>query len=204
MSKYDIVPFAVGTAVGSILGWVAHAVYSKIQSERNVVTAKDPDMDPVRVVEDGESAENEGTRIARSAYEKPSLEKMRQDIEDSEEAAYIAEENDYVTPPEAVYLRCHVTPPVAHEDIKNDKDGAEIISLNEFLEGTYDKEGIEYNPNDDIMTDETGGMWEHWERFIPREFMEHFGDRSDDPEVVYVRCHDLEIDYEVVRRFVPI
>lgn len=193
MSKYDIVPLAVGVAIGSILGWVAHALYSKKRSETGGHTEQYTDIETVAKCEEyGERAENEGTRIARSASEKPSLEKMRQDIEDAEEAAYIAEENDYVTPP------------VAHEDIKSDKDGAEIISLNEFLEGTYDKEGIEYNPNDDIMTDETGGMWEHWERFIPREFMEHFGDRSDDPEVVYVRCHDLEIDYEIVRRFVPI
>jgi hypothetical protein len=78
-----------------------------------------------------------------------------------------------------------------------------VISLTDYTEGdTYgihDQKTLTYFAKDKILSDDTNEKVENPERLLGRRWQELFGQKSEDPDVVYIRSNSTLIDYEVVR-----
>jgi hypothetical protein len=76
-----------------------------------------------------------------------------------------------------------------------------VISVEEFQHDRqdFDKTTITYYDLDDTLCDEREQPIPDVDYVVGRDSLEHFGDRSDDPNIVYVRNEKLGTDYEVMR-----
>lgn len=52
---------------------------------------------------------------------------------------------------------------------------------------------------DDILTDTYGVNVDDIVNTVGREFIDHFGDNPEEPDVVYVRNDRLEMDYQILQ-----
>jgi hypothetical protein len=75
-----------------------------------------------------------------------------------------------------------------------------IISLEEFSDEApnYDKSTIYYYADDNTLSDENEEIITDVISIVGDQALYSFGDRSEDPEIVYVRNEKLQIDYEIV------
>jgi hypothetical protein len=89
------------------------------------------------------------------------------------------------------------------EKISYDTNGDEphIISLEEFAEEKvyYDKITLSFYEDDEVLTDEGEEIIDDPVALVGEDALQSFGVMSEDPEVVYVRNDNLQIDYEIIR-----
>lgn len=173
MSKYDILPFVAGFAVGMVAGWFAKTAYSEIKSSRDEINDDEYDEEEPEKVED--------KVVITKVAQKPSLEEIKARMAESKEAESLIREEGYST-----------------EEEEDDK--IELITEDQFLEGQMNKEGLEYDPESNKVFDENGVEMEDWQTFLLSDMDEHFGYGTDDPNCVYIRNNEMGIDYEIVRR----
>lgn len=95
----------------------------------------------------------------------------------------------------------------ANEDIeepleeKTDNENPFIISVEEFMEERHDLEKVTltYYEGDDVLCDDRDVAILDYEKSIGNDALSKFGELSKEPNVVYVRNEQLEIDYEIVK-----
>lgn len=75
-----------------------------------------------------------------------------------------------------------------------------IISPDEFGDHDYATITLWYY-TDDVVTNDSGQVISNVENLIGTEFSDHFGDFEEDPDTVYVRNDDHEIDYQVLMEY---
>lgn len=75
-----------------------------------------------------------------------------------------------------------------------------ILSAREFEEGEldYSQNTLTYYEGDDVLTDERDQPIHHLQKIVGAENLK-FGEMSDDPNIVYIRNNELEVDFEVCR-----
>lgn len=75
-----------------------------------------------------------------------------------------------------------------------------VIHTEEFAndEAGYSQSSITYFPDDDILLDENDDILEEIEMYVGMHNLTRFGERSGDPNVVYIRNPRIEHEYEVV------
>lgn len=78
-----------------------------------------------------------------------------------------------------------------------------IIEVDEFFNGkvNYDKVTLTYYDRDGSLVDESEELVHNVVDTIGEEALFEFGNKSDDPNVVYIRNEKLAIDYEIIRVF---
>lgn len=76
-----------------------------------------------------------------------------------------------------------------------------VISVDEFMEDEpeHDKVTLTYYEADDILADDNGKVLRSLDKVIGDQAILHFGERSSDSDLVYVRNEWLASDYEVTR-----
>lgn len=175
MSKYDILPFAIGVAVGAAAGWFIKTKYDEHKKESVALTDEELDY----IEKDIESTRQTDDIIITEVAQKPTIEEIREKLsQDKKEAEYITEEEGY----------------------EGDECDIEVIDEDTFLNGVYTKEPLEYDPWENRVYDETGEEMINWQAYLPADMVDHFGFGTNDPNCLYVRNHRVETDYEVVRR----
>lgn len=63
----------------------------------------------------------------------------------------------------------------------------------------YGKITLTYYPNDRVLLDDEDDVFPDIQRDIGWRNLNRFGDQSEDPSVVFIRCDRLETDFEVVK-----
>ena len=77
-----------------------------------------------------------------------------------------------------------------------------LITVQEFMSDEpfyHDKLSYEYYPNGDVLVDPTEEPIAQRDTIVGQIFMDHFGNQSEDPEIVYVRNKNLRADFEITR-----
>jgi hypothetical protein len=84
---------------------------------------------------------------------------------------------------------------------KDDSLRPYVISIEEFSEemNHFDKLTILYYEDDDTLADEGEEIIADVEGTVGTDNLTHFGENSDDPDIVYVRNENIQIDYEIIR-----
>lgn len=170
MSKYDIIPFVTGLAVGVVAGWYANSVYSsrKEESDEMAETEETPVKGPDKVV-------------ITKVQEKPTLEEIKARMKESQkEADYISDEKGYS--PEHAKIEV-----ITEEEFLEDDDG-------------FTKDSAEWLEDDCIMLDGVEEPFDEWEHYLGADCIDRFGEGTDDSNCVYIRNNEIGIKYEVVRR----
>lgn len=75
-----------------------------------------------------------------------------------------------------------------------------VISLEDFMDDSYEKETLTYYNEDDTLVDEAEDPVVNVDDIIGDGLI-RFGELSEDDNVVYVRNERFQIDYEVIRVF---
>jgi hypothetical protein len=125
------------------------------------------------------------------AAERDKVVLMKKDIYEKKAKRYAGDEED----PE------HTEYENMSRPSKNDPEAPYVISYEEFAEemNNFEKLTLNYYEDDDVLTDEEDGVVTDVIGVVGDDALTSFGDRSEDPEVVYVRNEKLETDYEVIR-----
>ena len=74
-----------------------------------------------------------------------------------------------------------------------------IISPEEYEEGDYAKESLDYYEGDEVLVDPFGDIVDNVDEIVGEDFASHFGEYEKD--TVYVRNDMTEIDYEILRDY---
>lgn len=88
------------------------------------------------------------------------------------------------------------------EDIVEDKDDSMlpyIIEPEEYGNKADNECTVLMWYGDDILTDTYGVNVDDIDNTVGREFIDHFGDNPEEPDVVYVRNDRLEMDYQILQ-----
>lgn len=87
-----------------------------------------------------------------------------------------------------------------HDRNKRDRDRPYIISHDEFYNGDedYQQNTLTYFEGDDVLVDERDQPIRHLSKIVGESNLQ-FGKESNDPNIVYIRNHELEVDFEVCR-----
>lgn len=116
---------------------------------------------------------------------------MEEDINDDDEELYDDEGNEIGDPNDDIGYGDDVV----DEDEENDNPF--VISQEEYdTDGQYEKSSLKYYELDKILTNDNDYVLDINE-IIGENSLEHFGDMSGDPTIVYVRNIPLNSDYEV-------
>lgn len=153
-----------------------------------------------------EYSETDDQRLAElSRKMKEELTKALDDVPSEEEVdVFEVEELDEAAEDEEAYS---FSEPVTtafdldDEDITEPPEDDEpyVISVKEFLsDQEYKKVNLVYY-SDDVLASEGGRVVRNIDSLIGDEALVRFGERSDDPDVVYVRNRAKGIDYEVTQ-----
>lgn len=162
--------FTTGALLGSVVTWkVVKTKYERIAQE---------EIDSVKEV----YSNRDSKKITDEEYG-----------EDDEEEDK-TEENDEET---GEYLDLVKTYQSDEEVNKMAKDKPYIISPEEYDDGDYAKETLDYFEGDNTLVDAYGDVIENVGEYVPEDFADHFGEHERD--TVYVRNDEQEIDYEICR-----
>lgn len=173
-----ILAFVVGGTIGAVTTYIC--LKDKLEAEKD---------EEIQAVRDYYSTTAEEDK------------KLQNDISEYEE---IIESLDYST-----FGRRHAEPDSSPEEsivaIKEDDilkreitEEFEILTEDRFgdLEG-YGSETLTYYAIDDVLTHENDEQIPNSDELIG-DALHHFGENSNDPEVVYIRNHRIEMDFEII------
>ena len=89
---------------------------------------------------------------------------------------------------------------ISHSDKEENKmDKPYVISPEEYEEGDYNQESLDYYEGDEVLVDAFGDVVDDVEEMVGTDFASHFGEYEQD--TVYVRNDATETDYEILRNF---
>lgn len=80
-------------------------------------------------------------------------------------------------------------------------DGPHILHVDEYNAGEkeYDQDTLTWYDGDDVLCDNRDNIVEHGEEKLGLQNLQLFGKGSGDPNVLYIRNDQFEMDYEVIR-----
>lgn len=157
------------------------------------ISPTEPKPEPKRVskVEPEEDMESFEKRLIREAKEEVDDAKRRAGVFDEDEDDYDDEE---------VVLVKNVF--AEETSVDNDRNTRKpyVLSQMEFEEGEFDysQNTLTYYEVDQVLTDDRDQPIHHMQKIVGTEHL-NFGERSNDPNVVYIRNNELEVDFEVCR-----
>jgi hypothetical protein len=87
------------------------------------------------------------------------------------------------------------------EPVVRDTTRPYVISLEEFRDDneTYSKISVTYYVLDDTLTDERDAPIRDTS-IVGADYQEHFGEDSNDPDIVHIRNDKLQVDFEIARK----
>ena len=171
--------FTAGVTIGSVVTWkLVENKYRKIADEEiesvKEAFSRKKDEDAIEEPNDlayGEDEPVEKTKTARQ------LEK--------EEYEDLINRSSYIS--------------YSDKKEENNMEKPYIISPDEYEDGDYDKETLDYYEGDGVLVDRFGDVIEDVEETVGLDFASHFGEYEQD--TVYVRNDVSEVDYEILRDF---
>ena len=75
-----------------------------------------------------------------------------------------------------------------------------VIRPDEYGDSDYPTITLWYY-TDGVVTNDAGKVIKNVEELIGCEYVHHFGEYEEDPDAVYVRNEDQEVDYEVLKEY---
>lgn len=90
----------------------------------------------------------------------------------------------------------------ADDDVSNDGPNSQapyIIEPDEYGQNTDNECTVLMWYGDDILTDTYDVNVDDIDNTVGREFIDHFGENPEEPDVVYVRNDRLEMDYQILQ-----
>ncbi len=90
----------------------------------------------------------------------------------------------------------------ADDDLAEDKDNSMlpyIIDPGDYGQNTDNEITVLMWYGNDILTDTYGVNVDDIDNTVGREFIDHFGENPEEPDVVYVRNDRLEMDYQILQ-----
>ena len=86
-------------------------------------------------------------------------------------------------------------------DVVEDKDDLKpyIIEPEEYGNKVENECTVLMWYGDDILTDTYGVNVDDIDKTVGREFIDHFGENPEEPDIVYVRNDRLEMDYQILQ-----
>ncbi len=180
---YNLLTLVIGAGIGSVITWkVMETRYNTIIEEE------------IRSVKETFSKESQDTE-----EEKPDAATENTEEEEHEKLAAVSDiinQNGYNT----------MSDEVREEKKKKGNDDTEskkaphVISPEEFGELDYPIISLDYY-TDDVLMNCRGKIITNVKELVGEDFVSHFGEYEDDPDIVYVR-NDLQcIDYEICRDY---
>ena len=180
---YNLLTLVIGAGIGSVITWkVMETRYNTIIEEE------------IRSVKETFSKESQDTE-----EEKPDAATENTEEEEHEKLAAVSDiinQNGYNT----------MSDEVREEKKKKGNDDTEskkaphVISPEEFGELDYPIISLDYY-TDDVLMNDRGKIITNVKELVGEDFVSHFGEYEDDPDIVYVR-NDLQcIDYEICRDY---
>lgn len=180
---YNLLTLVIGAGIGSVITWkVMETRYNTIIEEE------------IRSVKETFSKESQDTE-----EEKPDAATENTEEEEHEKLAAVSDiinQNGYNT----------MSDEVREEKKKKGNDDTEskkaphVISPEEFGELDYPIISLDYY-TDDVLKNCRGKIITNVKELVGEDFVSHFGEYEDDPDIVYVR-NDLQcIDYEICRDY---
>lgn len=150
---------------------------------------------PVRKVSKASKPE-EGEDM--EAFEKRLIEEAKEEVEDVKERLGIFEEDEDESEEEVITM--NVFSDNSSEADERNPNKPFILTQREFEEGEHDytQNTLTYYEGDDVLTDERDQPI-HNKRPVIGEDNLQFGEKSNDPNIVYIRNNHLEVDFEVCR-----
>lgn len=92
------------------------------------------------------------------------------------------------------------------DDVEENKDDSNldycppyIIHPDDYGQDTDNEVTVLMWYGNDILTDTYGLNVDDIDNTVGREFIDHFGENSEEPDVVYVRNNRLEMDYQILQ-----
>lgn len=130
------------------------------------------------------------------AFEKRLIQKAKEEVEDVKERLGIFEEDES----EEEVITMNVFSDNSSEADERNPNKPFILTEREFEEGEHDytQNTLTYYEGDDVLTDDRDQPI-HNKRPVVGEDNLQFGEKSNDPNVVYIRNNHLEVDFEVCR-----
>lgn len=168
--------FTAGAAIGSVVTWkLVKTKYEQIaQEEIESVKEAFSNRD---IAEKGDA--DEDTKEYMPSFD--SLVKQAEEI--SKKAGYTSEPDEE-----------------KEEEEENDMMGPYIITPEEFGDSDYTPVTLNYY-TDGVVTNARGKIVANVDELVGKDFADHFGEYEDDPDCVYVRDDDSQIDYEILRDY---
>lgn len=134
-------------------------------------------------------------RLIREAKEEVDTVKRRLDVFDDDDDDDILEVGDE-DGDEIVTMN------VFHPGNQGDRGSNKpfVLTVREFEEGEFDyvQNTLTYYEGDDVLADERDQPIHHMQKIVGTENLK-FGDKSGDPNIVYIRNNELEVDFEICR-----
>lgn len=115
------------------------------------------------------------------------------DSDNSDEEEEPDEHEEY----ENVVAESGYVPNQNEEEEEEEVDKPYVISPEEFDDGDYEKESLDYYEGDGVLADNFGDVVENVDDMVGEDFASHFGEYEKD--TVYVRNDELETDFEICR-----
>lgn len=179
MSKKGIAAFIFGAAIGSVATWfVTKKYYAQIAQEEidsvKEVFSKKVDAEPA----DDEPVEREKRDLT--------LEEIR-----NHDYSDVLGRCGYSTEEKEVMPMKEERPPVYEEE-------PYVIEPDEF--GTmfeYDQIELTYYEGDGVLTDDWNHPIKNPDKLVGPEYVDHFGENVDEPDVVYVRNDKKKAEYAI-------
>lgn len=131
-------------------------------------------------------------------FEKRLIQKAKEEVEDVKERLGIFEEDEDESEEEVITM--NVFSDNSSEADERNPNKPFILTQREFEEGEYDyaQNTLTYFEGDDVLTDDRDQPI-HNKRPVVGDDNLQFGEKSNDPNVVYIRNNHLEVDFEVCR-----
>ena len=181
----NIIVFAAGAAIGSVVTWkLVKTKYEQIAQE---------EIDSVKELYSSRQGESNGPK---PVSEEESDEEDVTDDDELEEYEGLIENSGYITESNIDKIQN------GREDVKKmNTDKPYVISPEEYDDSEYEKITLYYYANNVLIDSLTDGIVdkEDWEEMVGLDFMNHFGDYEEDPDTVYIANDNWLIAYEILK-----
>lgn len=168
-----LVTFVIGAGIGS---FVTYKVMEKKHKEE-IESVKEAFSNRKETTE-----EIEDDDIADDDEDENNIEELKSIINQNE---YVKESNTKVT-----------------EEDEEEMYEPYVITPEEYGERDYAMVTLWYH-TDGVVVNDHREVVENVEELVGKDFSNHFGENEDDPDTVYVRNDEDEIDYEILKEYGP-
>jgi predicted ATPase with chaperone activity len=132
-----------------------------------------------------------------SIHEAQEAKKEREEQAATEEKVLVMSKDKYKKVARNYGKTSDLASEMAEENFPEDKPPY-VISLEQFSEGALESDTLYYYEEDDTLADTQEEQISDYVDLIGEDVLDRFGEKSEDPDIVYVRNEKMGIDYEVI------